>query len=573
MKRTRKAAIVLALLTSMAATTIGLCACDEEESVSSPSTSVSTSVNGNGSSSSSSSSGSGSSAKPTKVAPTSAQVVAARQKVATATTSGYDFHLNLNGNLSVLGLGASVNGNYDGEYRANESTGNVSFRRQTSGSLLADSTAYVMSQGMQRVKVTIGKNGEVKKAKVMTADEENESFIQKPFVALVDGLKTSEISNVKTLKSGKYAYEADLTFSSDNAYLDKLLGIVGKLGTTISFKGVSLTNPVSGLKLKFNIDEGGELHDFALSVGVNIPVKAVQVNVSLTYEQTKANGEIRLPTTSNIYMEQSQIASLVKKTNDAIADIENDDDYSLDLLAKNELDAGWNHAAVKDSYQARMYKHTTADGTWFNHSYVYNAHHEEDGAEKYKYTIGNVTSDNKTYVVSRKGTNVTTEAEGITLATQFAYLTDAVTWSASDFECVKTEQKDGSTFYYMYMTKAAATSAQDIILDMINSNEAEGVLDVDNRFDVNDYTVNDALITVELKDGKLVNIACETELRYTPTGGEWEEYSVVLNNTLSLAVNENLQKAQEYVPPELPSGSAVTNMLSKYLANSGRYIL
>ena len=66
--------------------------------------------------------------------------------------------------------------------------------------------------------------------------------------------------------------------------------------------------------------------------------------------------------------------------------------------------------ATVDKYTGRLYKNTIEENVWFNHSYVYKAHHEEDGAETYKYTVGNI-QDGSVHLVSRKGKNDITPVE------------------------------------------------------------------------------------------------------------------------------------------------------------------
>ena len=563
MKGKRKLALAMAL-SMILSSALALGACGGESSTGS--TGGSSTSTASSSVSSSTSVEDSSSATPVKTKPTAAEVVAARQKANEETEQGYDFTLKLAGNLSAMGLGGAVDGTYNGQYRFNSETNELQFKRQTSGLLLNDSTAYVVSQGVQKMKITVD-GGKVKKASVITDDDEGDTFINKPFVALVDSLQAGEITSVKELTGGAYAYEAALTFSAENPYLAKVLGLVGKLGSTISLKGVEFDNPISGLKMQFNIDEDGRLIDFALSTEVVIPVSVADITLSIAYEQSAASSEVTIPSSAGIILDTAEIATHVNAVNAALADIKDDEDYSLDLLAENEFDAGWNKLAVKDSYKARMYKNTTDDGVWFNHSYEYKAHHEEDGAETYKYTIGNISADNSVHMVSRKGSNVVTAAEGITLDTQFAYLTAAVTQTANNFECIKKEQKDGSTFYYMYLNKAATLATQDVILDLINSNNADGVVDVNNYFDTEHYTVNDAALIVEMKNGKLKNITCETELSYTPIGGEYTDYQVTLNNVIKLSVNENLDKASEYEAPGKADG------VFGSLSTAGKYIL
>lgn len=495
--------------------------------------------------------------------PTAAEVVAARKKAKEVTLQGYDFSLDLSADLQILGLGGGVNGRYDGQYRENTETGEMQFKRVTSGALLNDSTAYVMQDGVQKIKITMD-DGKVKKASVVT-DDDGATFIHKPFVALIDSLTATEISDVVELEGGEYEYQSQLAFSANNPVLDKVLGVVGKLGTTISVKGAEIDNPVNGLKLQYNIDDDGALSDFALAIKVVVPIKMATATICLSYEQKAASSAVEVPSSAGILYKQADMQTDVAVINNALTELKNDDDYSLDLVAENEFDPGWNKLATVDKYTARLYKNTTEEGVWFNHSYEYKAHHEEDGAETYKYTIGNI-QDGSVHIVSRKGGNVVTAAEGITLDTQFTYLTEAVMQSASNLECMRKETKNGSTFYHLYLNAAAAASTQDIILDLINSNDAQGVVDVNNYFDAENYTVKEAEIVVEMKNGKIVDISCLTELQYTPTDGEYVEYVVTLTNKIQLKVNENLEKASKYEAPSKAAGAILgLEAFTKYI--------
>ena len=93
--------------------------------------------------------------------------------------------------------------------------------------------------------------------------------------------------------------------------------------------------------------------------------------------------------------------------------LKDSDAYSLDVSAVNDFDPSWRISATVDKYNARLYKNTDGTEVYFNHSYEYKAHHETDGAETYKYTLGNVIGDEAgVYIVSRKGSNNVSPAEG-----------------------------------------------------------------------------------------------------------------------------------------------------------------
>lgn len=65
--------------------------------------------------------------------PTASTLVTARTNAKTANEQNYDFYLNLAGMIEALGITETANANYDGKYRFNAETGNLKFRRQTSG--------------------------------------------------------------------------------------------------------------------------------------------------------------------------------------------------------------------------------------------------------------------------------------------------------------------------------------------------------------------------------------------------------------------------------------------------------
>ena len=93
-------------------------------------------------------------------------------------------------------------------------------------------------------------------------------------------------------------------------------------------------------------------------------------------------------------------------------------------------------------------------------------------------------------------------------------------------------------------------SIKDEITEIINSNEAEGVLDVNNYFNNSEYEIKDAEIIIEMKNGKIVNISITTKISYVSTGGEYSGEKVLLTNSIELAVNEKIDDASEYEAPK-----------------------
>lgn len=538
----------LALLCALTCVGSAMVACEEENpEVSSPESSISAPDSGSTSENGSSNLGGESEER---TIPTAQEIVFARKKVVDETTEKYDFSMNFTGNFSVLGHTAALGANYNGQYRYDETTGDLQFKRTTGGALLNDATEYICTQGSQRVKVNLEDDGSVKKVASILEDEEELNMVNKPFVALVDSLQITEITNITELTSGEYDYKASLQLSANNTYVNKICGLIGGLGTSISIKGVEFTNPISGFELYFNLDNE-RLDTFQLEAQLSVPVKSVDVTLDLEYAQQGNTAPVTIPTVNGIAITKSDITNELNTVTNALTALKAQDDYSLDMLAKNEFDPGWNVTATVDQYQARLYKNTVGSNVWFNHSYIYKAHHETDGAEAYKYTIGNLNDgQNSVYLVSRRGTNTSQALQNVSVDTQFDYLTSMIQLNSNNVDCINKKTKDGGTVYYIHLNKTATISVQDTILDLINSNEGEGVIDVNNYFNSSSYTVKEAQIVVEMANSQIKNIECKTELQYEPTGGEYTEYNIVLTNTIKLEVNKNLDKASEYVAPE-----------------------
>ncbi|MBO4534554.1 MAG: hypothetical protein J5755_01300, partial [Clostridia bacterium] len=391
--------------------------------------------------------------------PSEESVVNAREAANESNEVAYDFSLNLAGSINIAGYSGTANANYDGKYRYNKTTGQVSFVRTTSGILLYDATEYIIDQDSNRIKVTQNDQGKIKSIGIALSDDEELTLINKPFAALVDALNANNLQNIRLAPSGSdYLFEADIRLSTNNALINKALNIIARQGTNLSMKDVSFTNPVSGLVLKFNLGADHKLNDFSLSAAVQFPVKGVDVALTLTYSQVGSTTAISLPRMSNVIINRGQIASEMSTINNAIYDLSQSEAYSLDLLARNEFDPGWNVRATVDKYTARMYKHTyeldDAQFTAFNHSYEFKTHHEEDGAETYKYTIGNI-QDGSAHLVSRKGSNTITALGSVTAESQFNYLTGAFLFDADNVDCIQKETSGGVTVYTVYLKENA----------------------------------------------------------------------------------------------------------------------
>ncbi len=483
---------------------------------------------------------------PADTKPTAEKVVAARNLAEQAEQQAYDFTLNFSGDVSALGFSKGVEGNYDGQYRYNKTTNDLKFKRVTSGALLYDSTEYLYSMGDNTVNLNINEKNEVKKLSIVAEEDEEVMMVNLPFVKIVDSVEKENVGTIKELSSGKYDYETTLTLGENNELLGKALGLIGKFGLNIAVNGAT----GKGLKMQFNYTEGQPLNDFKFELSFEVPFKAVaKAEMTISYEQKASNTSISLPSVAGFITERDEIENELETINDALLQLKQSDAYSLDLQAKNELDPSAFKLATTDSYTARMYKNTVDDKVVFNHCYTYKAHHEEDGAETYKYTVGNL-QDGTVHEVSRKGSNVDTPLENVTADTQFEYLVSPFIQSAENVDCIKKETDKGVTRFHIYINKSKTVGVQNQILDIVNSNDAAGVLDVNNYFNNAAYTVRESDLVVEMSAGKIVSVSYNTEMKYTPTGGEFTDYNVTLNNTLELIVNDKLSAAQDYEAPK-----------------------
>ena len=409
---------------------------------------------------------------------TSQRVVDARQNSVNLEQQNYDFNINLNGTIK----GVSANANYEGYYRYNKTSQDLKFKRITSGVLLYDAIEYIYNTGSSKVKLVANEDNVVKRSSVVPQEDEELNLINLPFSAIVDHMDANNLVNITKLSSGNYQYKATLKLASDNKYLNKLFTMMEKLGTDIEIKEVSLSNPAAGVDFYFNMNtEKTLLTSFKYEAQIAFPVKSVPITISLKYEQKDSKSAIVIPSTTGLITSSSEISSTMNSINSAINALRVSDTYSLDLEAKNEFDPGFSTMAIVDKYMARMYKNTNDGRVDFNHSYEYKAHTEEDGAETFKYTIGNI-QDGTVHQVSRKGNNEITALDGVSANTQFDYLVGAAKLNATDVDCISKEEKDGSVFYYIYATTTKTLSIKDKITEIINSNDAEGVMDVDNYF-------------------------------------------------------------------------------------------
>ncbi|MDE6757782.1 MAG: hypothetical protein K2J89_00725 [Clostridia bacterium] len=486
--------------------------------------------------------------------PTSAEIVEARSNSVSQSIQAYDFNLTFSGNFSVLGIGTSLNGIYDGAYRYDGESDEITFKRTTSGALLADSTCYMFTAGNNQIKATMDKNA-VKKISVELPEEQDITMINLPVVKIVNSVDKNNISNINKSSYNDYDYSCKLSAGNSTLVYSALSKVFEKLGTGVSFKGITFTENTS--TLDFNIKDG-KLDDFRLAFKLQISVKLAKVVVDVVYSQKANSTAISLPNISDFLYRTADVQTEVNTIYSAIEDLKDDAVYSLDLVASNELDPGWNKTAVVDKYNSRMYKNTIDDVAWFNHSYVYKAHSETAGKESYKYTLGNVNGSDEhnqgTWLISRKSSNTQTQIQGVTADTQFDFLTAMVKQQASEIDCVKKQTVGATTTYTLYLGKTATQNVQKKIIDMINTNEYDDVIAVDNYYNT-ENVIKDASIQIIITNGKISSIVCDTEICYTPTGGEYTEYNVTLNNTIEMQVNANYDKALAYEPPTKVKGT------------------
>jgi len=91
--------------------------------------------------------------EPPEILPTADKIATNLHNFYNENEQFYNFKINLSGNLSMMGIGGTANGNYEAQYRYNNSTKSLQFKRSTSGLLFYDSTSYIFSQGDSKVKV------------------------------------------------------------------------------------------------------------------------------------------------------------------------------------------------------------------------------------------------------------------------------------------------------------------------------------------------------------------------------------------------------------------------------------
>ena len=134
---------------------------------------------------------------------------------------------------------------------------------------------------------------------------------------------------------------------------------------------------------------------------------------------------------------------------------------------------------------------------------------------------------------------------------------------ASEVSFLKKEVlSDGSVKYTVYFNNAASCALQTQIVALLNSNTADGVIPVENYFDSENFEI-DGEYTLVIKEGKIVSCDVDIEMNYTPTGGEYTDRVVTLNNRIEIEINHDYEDAAEYTAPK----AVTTKLLSLGLVN------
>lgn len=487
--------------------------------------------------------------KPVEPPVTGDEIASKLHNFINANEQNYDFKVHLSGNLSAMGLGGTANGYYNAKYRFNNTTNDLKFKRTTSGLLFYDSTCSIFPVGDKKMKVKQNEDNVIKKVSLSENEDNSIELINLPFVSLISACNGIHFKNIEAVKGVSYQYKATINAQTSNEQINKILSSIAKMDSKFNIKDISITN-LAAIPFYFNYKDGdSEISDYKFEFNIEFPFKSVKIALNISYEQNKNSADIEMPNISNYIIEKNDIQKELSIINNAFNTLEEKETYSLDLTAKNDFDPGWNHLATVDQFISRMYKNASD----FNNSYEYKTHHEEDGKENYKYTLGNI-QDGSVHLVSRKGKNVVSPSNK-TMKTQFDYLTTAFKYNVADVDCIKKEIVNGKTVYSIFLSRNNTVAVKDKICDMINSNEAEGIIKVDNYFNKDAYEIDNADVTFELVGGNLDNITIDTKLHYVAIGGDYMGSKITLKNSLLLDIDKKLKDASKYEAPEKAEGS------------------
>lgn len=245
--------------------------------------------------------------------PTATAIVEARQAVVAENSQNYDFRLALSGKVTIGGVAVpEANANYEGKYRFDND--DTKFFRETSGSLLYVSREYIYMKNGVKYKLKTDKNDVAEKISAISEEEEELTMINLPFVSVVDNLEADNFKNIRKSENPNYAYQAKIMLASDNSRLQTVIGEIGKLGTNIEMKQISVPNIADGIDFYFDLKDG---RLDAFSFGAKISV-GESVTLDLNYEQNADNSEIVIPDTNGIFIENNQINAVLEKISDAV---------------------------------------------------------------------------------------------------------------------------------------------------------------------------------------------------------------------------------------------------------------
>lgn len=493
----------------------------------------------------------------TPFVPTASEIVAARKSVVDADTENYDFFLNIAGTLEIAGVSQTANANYEGKYRLDRSTDELAFYRETSGLLLYDSQEYITRENDNRLTIKMNEDGEVTKAYASSDAEDELTLINLPFVALIDALGADNITDIAINDNTEIdrKFVANMQFSSDNASVSNLLDILQAQGTSVDIKDATFTNPQGGVKLYFDMVEGGKLTDFEFSFDVAFPVKGVPVSITVSYSQDASDTQIVIPSTEGFITDKAQFAQELDTIADSIEALKAEEVYSVEMTATNDFDPAWNKLAITDSYQAVLLKNQNG----FNHSYKYDT--ADDG--NFEFVIGNI-ADGTVYI--RNSEDEVETITGQSADSAFDSLVSPVaTVTADDIACIVKTTTGNSTVYTLHLSNAAAIDMQSTILELLNGNTAK-VTEVDNYFNSTEYTVEEAYIEITVANGKFSAANLNTEFGYYPVENmEYADDNATLIDTIEIAVNGRLDDATDYEIPEEADGGFLSDKLESQL--------
>ena len=493
----------------------------------------------------------------TPFVPTASEIVAARKSVVDADTENYDFFLNIAGTLEIAGVSQTANANYEGKYRLDRSTDELAFYRETSGLLLYDSQEYITRENDNRLTIKMNEDGEVTKAYASSDAEDELTLINLPFVALIDALDADNITDIAINDNTEIdrKFVANMQFSSDNASVSNLLDILQAQGTSVDIKDATFTNPQGGVKLYFDMVEGGKLTDFEFSFDVAFPVKGVPVSITVSYSQDASDTQIVIPSTEGFITDKAQFAQELDTIADSIEALKAEEIYSIEMTATNDFDPAWNKLAITDSYQAVLFKNQNG----FNHSYMYDT--ADDG--NFEFVIGNI-ADGTVYI--RNSEDEVEPITGQSADSAFDSLVSPVaTVTADDIACIVKTTTGNSTVYTLHLSNAAAIDMQSTILELLNGNTAK-VTEVDNYFNSTEYTVEEAYIEITVANGKFAAANLNTEFGYYPVENmEYADDNATLIDTIEIAVNGRLDDATDYEIPEEADGGLFSDKLESQL--------